>query len=224
MSDCRSRNTALRLATLSVAVAACASAHAQDLPRGLQFEDVFSARGEPASLHYAVELPVQGTSHHLEVWRDGDSRVRRSTDGVIDVYALKQPEDGEFRLSVLDRKRHIHNIIDRTNLYRIGNFTDWYDLAHGLRHPVGTYSLQAAAAPIQEKPAGACQWYDLTTKQTTHICWSQALHIPVLIVAQDANVVWRVTSADSKALSANTFVIHDEGYVRNDTNADIEND
>ena len=139
MNSAASRIHRLRLATLCVATAASLNAGAQDLT----FEQVFSDKGEPSTLHYQAVFTSRDGQHHLEVWRDGDRRVKRRTDEAIETYVFRKPADPDFRLSILDMKRHIHTQIDRTNLYRIGNFTDWFDLAHGLKHPKGTYRVYA---------------------------------------------------------------------------------
>jgi hypothetical protein len=177
----------------------------------LKFEQVFSSKG---------------ASHQLEVWRDGDRRVKRRADDVIETYAFRKPGDPEFHMSILDMRKRIHTRIDRTNLYRIGNFTDWFDLAHGLKHPMGEYQVAEAQAPDgAPKAIKACRWYDLTQdKRTTHICWSAQSRIPLVIQAQDGEVVWRVTTLDRKPIPAKTFDIHDEGFIHNDANQDIERD
>jgi hypothetical protein len=212
----------LRLATLCVAAAV--SLHA--LAGEKKFEQVFSAKGEPGALHYRAVFISKGAEHQLEVWRDGDRRVKRRTDEAIETYAFRKPGDPEFRMSILDMKKRIHTRIDRANLYRIGNFTDWFDLAHGLKHPMGEYRVAKAQAPDgAPKAIEACQWYDLTQdKRTTHICWSAGSRLPLVIQAQDGEVVWRVATLDRKPIPAKTFEIHDEGFIRNDANQDIERD
>ncbi len=217
--SCRLR---LRAATLFVAVVVSLNLSANEL----KFEQIFSDKGEPPSLHYLAEFSSKGTQHQLELWRDGERRLKRRTDDSVEIYAFRKPDDSEFRLSILDLKRHIHTRVDRTNLYRIGNFTDWFDLAHGLKHPKGVYQLVPASAPQGEtKPLTACQWYDLTQQQrTTHVCWSLKKHIPMIIQAQNLEVLWRVTALDQKPVLETHFVIHDEGFVQNDANQDIEND
>jgi hypothetical protein len=127
---------------------------------------------------------------------------------------------------VLDLGRKIRTDIDRGNLYRIGQFTDWFDLGHGLRHPKGEYRLVPAATPHRPAHAiGACEWVALVQgTQTTHVCWSTTAKLPLLIQAADGRVIWRVTSVDHKAIADQVFVIHDAGFIRNDANADIERD
>jgi hypothetical protein len=212
----------LRVATLCVAAAV--SLHA--LANEKTFEQVFSDKDEPAALHYRAIFVSNRAEHHLEVWRDGDRRVKRRTDAAIETYAFRTPGDPEFRISILDMRKRIHTRIDRTNLYRIGNFTDWFDLTHGLKHPMGEYRLARAQAPDgAAKAIQACQWYDLIQDQrTTHICWSAQSRLPLVIQAQDGQVVWRVAALDRKPIPATTFEIHDEGFVRNDANQDIERD
>jgi hypothetical protein len=212
----------LRLATLCVAAAVSLSAAAKEL----SFEQAFSVKGEPHSLHYQAVFTSQGAEHQLEVWRDGDRRLKRRTDEAIETYAVRKPGDTEFHMSILDRKKRIHTRIDRSNLYRIGNFTDWFDLAHGLKHPRGEYRVAKAQAPDgAAKAITPCQWYGLTQDgRTTHICWSAQNHLPLVIQAQNGDVLWRVAALDRNQIPAKTFEIHDEGFVRNDANQDIERD
>ncbi len=219
---CSHRGLGLRFATLCVAAAVSLNVPAKEST----FNQVFTEKGEPSTLHFQAVFTSNGGEHHLEVWRDGDRRVKRRTDDLIETYASRKPGDPEFHLSILDMKRRIHTQIDRTNLYRIGNFTDWFDLAHGLKHPMGVYRVVKIQAPDGTPSAiKSCQWYDLIQdKHATHICWSAQSRIPLLIQAQDGVVVWRVTSLDWKPFPAKTFEIHDEGFIRNDANQDIERD
>ena len=216
------RGLGLRFATLCVAAAVSLNVPAKEPT----FEQIFNENGEPGTLHYQAVFTSKGAEHQLEVWRDGDRRLKRRTDGAIETYAFRKPGDSEFHMSILDMKKRIHTQIDRTNLYRIGNFTDWFDLAHGLKHPKGEYRVAKAQAPDgAPKAINACQWYDLTQeKRTTHICWSAQSRIPLVIQAQDGEVVWRIATLDGKPIPAKTFDIHDEGFVRNDANQDVERD
>jgi len=219
--------TSLRVLGLTIATLCLAAA----LPRVARakeavFETVFDAQGEPRQLHYQAVFLANGTEHRLEVWRDGDLRLKRRTDEAIETYVLRQPGSDEFLMSILDQKRKIHTRVDRTNLYRIGNFTDWFDLAHGLKHPVGAYRIVDAQAPAGAPAAvDSCQWYDLTqNNRTAHICWSEAHRLPTVIEAQGGAVVWKLTEVDSKPIAPETFEIHDAGFVSNDANEDIEGD
>jgi hypothetical protein len=192
----------------------------------LSFEKVFDTRGEPASLNYSVRFFAAGIEHHLEVWREGDRRLRRRTDESVEIHATRAPGAADFDLSVLDLKKRIHTRIERTNLYRIGNFTDWFDLAHGLRHPKGAFELVHGNAPAQAPaPWGKCDWFDLVEgSRTTHVCWSARVRLPLLLVDSSGKLQWQITAVQTTALPRDTFRIEDRGFVRNDANQDIAGD
>ena len=63
----------------------------------LKFEQVFSEKGEPSALHYQAVFIAKGAEHQLEVWRDGERRVKRRTDDAIETYAFRKPGDPEFQ-------------------------------------------------------------------------------------------------------------------------------
>lgn len=212
----------LVLCTAAAAVFSACSAHAATP----DFDHVFSTRGEPAATHFQATYLAGGLEHHVEVWRDGERRIRRRTDDKADSFAMRAPGSPDYRLSVLDLDRKIRTDIDRDHLYRIGQFTDWFDLGHGLRHPKGAYRLVPAATPHGAARAiGACAWVALVQgAQTTHVCWSTTAKLPLLIQAADGRTVWRVTSVDHKAIPDKVFAIQDAGFIRNDANADIERD
>lgn len=196
------------------------------LANELQFDQAFSSRGEPPALHYQVTTESKGVQHRLEVWRDGDRRLKRRTDDAMEIYVVRKARDGEFQLSALDLKKRIHTRIDRTNLFRIGNFTDWYDLAHGLKHPTGSYQLDRSP-PVEGRPAALerCSWYDLNQQgRITHVCWSETNRIPLLILSGEGTVLWRVTALDRKPVPEAVFAIQDAGYIQNNANRDIEGD
>jgi len=212
----------------SLALLALASAPglAAEAPRPLSFDRTFSAAGEPAFLHYQVLFASNGSVHRMELWRDHDRHIKRVTDTALVTYATRKGKDAGYTLKVLDLKRRISTVIERTNLYRIGAFTDWYDLGHGLRHPKGAYRLVAAKAPAGMPSIGrACRWYDLVEgPRTTHVCWDETLRLPLLIAPASGPPIWRVTSVDQRATPAATFVADDRGFIKNDANRDIEAD
>lgn len=43
------------------------------------FDHVFSTRGEPAATHLHATYLTGGTEHHVEVWRDGERRIRQAS-------------------------------------------------------------------------------------------------------------------------------------------------
>jgi hypothetical protein len=191
----------------------------------LRFDDVFA--DTPVSLHYRAEYESGGASHSLQAWLDRGTRLKRVTDAKVESYAVRaSARDPEYRLTVLDRERRISTRIDRTNLFRIGGFTDWFELAHALRHPRGEYELAHANAPAGvRRPVAACDWYRIVRDgHPATICWSRAAALPMAIVGEDGRELWRVTAIERGPVPASVFAAHDEGFVRNDANSDIERD
>jgi hypothetical protein len=111
-------------------------------------------------------------------------------------------------------------------MYRIGYFSDWFDLAHGLRHPKGTYRIVAGTSPVgMPATVAPCRWYDMIEgARTTHVCWDRKHGLPLLIAPSTGAPQWRVMAIDTAPLSPATFVVDDKGYAHTDANADIERD
>ena len=219
------RRLALLVAGMLVASAAQAVAAGSEAA-SLKFEKTFTDAAEPAALHYKATFVSRGASHQMEVWRDGQRRLKRSTDAAIETYVVRKPGSPDYQMVILDAPRKIVTRIDRTNLYRVGNFTDWFDLAHGLKHPKGDYQLTSSTAPAGvPRPLAACSWYDLTQSgRTVHVCWSARSRVPMLLVDQGGAVVWQVTELDQRPIAQATFQVHAEGFVQNDANADMDRD
>lgn len=190
------------------------------------FERVFSEVGEPAALHYVARYAAQGSVHRVEVWRDG-ARLKRSTDDRLETYVERGADGVDFRMVVLDLERRISTSVDRTSLYRIGRFSDWFDLAHGLRHPAGDYTLaRSSANPVDSlRPIGACDWWTLTEAgRTTQVCWSRAERLPLMMLDGQGREVWRITQVDRRRAAAATFVPSDADFVHHDVTAELERD
>ena len=203
---------------------ACA-AHAGE-PQPLRFEDVFRQDDGIAPLHYRASYAAGDAQHQVDVWVDRGTHLKRVTDAALEVHAERAQGDDDFRMHVLDLRRGIATRVDRTSLYRMGNFTDWFELAQGLRHPRGAYRLEPGAAPSGAPQATeACQWYALMQEgRTTQICWSAATRLPVLVLSAEGRTVWRVTQVDRDPIAAQQLEMHDEGYVHNDATRDVQDD
>lgn len=214
------------IAALLLGAGQVGAAPAPKAAPSLSFDRVFATAGEPTMLHYQLLFRGKDGIHRMEIWRDHDRRVKRVTDAAIVSLATHRAGEPGYQLTMLDLKRRIATQIDRTNLYRVGNFTDWADLTHGLRHPKGSYTLTASTSPAgMPRSAGACQWYRLTEgPRTTSICWDGRNRIPLLIASGDAKPIWRVTQVDAKPIAPATFAIDIRGFTVNDANRDIERD
>lgn len=196
-------------------------------PASLDFDRTFAAAAEPHDLHASVLFVGGGAVHRMELWRDGERRLRRDTDGRITTLATRTAGAG-YDLLVLDHVRRISTRVSRDNLYRIGSFTDWFDLGHGLRHPHPGYRLTASLQPAPATlPATAapCRWYDLSQgTTTTHLCWDGRDRFPMLVADAAWRPLWRVVAIDRHAIATGRFAADDRGYVRNDANRDVEDD
>jgi hypothetical protein len=211
-----------RLSLAVLCAAAFCHVHAADL----RFEQAFEIGGGSGALHYQASYFAGGAPHRVEVWRDGDVRVRRRTDDRIEVHASREDGSVEFGMSILDLDKRIHTTVSRRNLYRIGSFTDWFDLAYGLRHPMGAYVLTRIAAPVEGASAARpCAWFELAQDgQVSRICWSTLEQVPMVILSGRGDVVWRIDALDHEPLGGDAFAIRDEGYLRIDADQDIEPD
>ena len=192
----------------------------------LKFDQVFSDKGEPKNINYEVTYKSVTGEHHLEVWREGNTRLKRKTDDALELYIIKDQNGPEFNLSILDLKKKIYTQIKRTNLYRIGSFTDWYDLAHGLKHPLAAYEInKLSVAPSKSTPVSSCKWYELIQGENkTQICWSSDYKIPLMMTSLKGDIFWNVKKVNINKMVPSVFEIHSEGFIKNDANRDIEPD
>jgi len=221
----KTRALAAASAALGCTVAAPVAVAGQP---ALTFESAFQVSGEPPALYYRATFEGRDGPHTLQVWRDGQTRLRRKTDEAVDMVVTRDASDPlAYQMTVVDYRKRITTRIDRNTLIHLGHFSDWFDLAHGLRHPAGAYRLALSAAPDQApKPISACRWYALTQGDETYrICWSERERLPLVIWSdRAASALWRVTTVERQPIGDDAFLLHDAGFVRNDANADIDND
>ena len=190
----------------------------------MRFETVFSAKAAPAHWHARVAYRGADGAHELELWREGERLLRRDTDRKLTLVARHVPGDTAYKMDLFDHRRRIHSLIDRDSLYRIGRFTDWADLAHGLQHPGPAYKLKPTVVRVVAKPApvAPCRWYDLTVAgRTSRICWSAAEAYPIEILDGRGKVVLRVLKMDHAKPAPAVFRPRYPGYVVDDAAADI---
>lgn len=197
-------------------------------PPTLTFEKAFDVKRQPAATYFEAEYQSNGKPHTLKVWRDRNLRLRRETDGHITTFVVNKPDD-DWTMTVLDSQKKIETVVDRSNLYRVGNFTTWFGLAHGLNPPLGKYEVQAMAKAPKAKVDKAdtpCSWYSYTqNNHSTQVCWSKKLALPAVILNDKGDVVWKITKVSTKPFDLNkTFTFKDEGYIHNNANADISGD
>ncbi len=191
----------------------------------LDFARTFDDAGDARAWHLTASYVAAGEEHRLELWRDGETRVKRRTDGVVETDLAREPDAVEWSMTVLDLRRRIRTDVDRTHLLRIGHFTDWFAEAHVLSTPRGDYRLTAMDGGVAGvEPIAPCGWYRLEQASgSSSFCWNADARVPLAIVVDDA-VVWRATRLEPGPFASNAFAIDDRGFVRNDVNQEIESD
>lgn len=210
------------LSTLFGLVGTCAASVPQP---SLDFDRTFAASDDRRQSYYAATYRVAGQSHRMEVWRDRDLRIARRTDDAVETHLSRAAGAVEWSMTVLDLKRKIRTDIDRTNLLRIGHFTDWFAQAHGLSRPRGPYRLVPVAGVAGVSAIAACRWYQLDqADRSSRLCWSREQGIALVITDPQGEVEWRVTKLASGPFAPGVFAIDDRGFARNDANRDIEAD
>jgi len=90
-------------------------------------------------------VDTAGREHRQEVWREGSRRLRRITDGKLDLLIEKDSSD-EYQYRLADRTQSILILTDRASLYRAGIFFDWSGVAHALSEPHGPYRILAQSS------------------------------------------------------------------------------
>jgi hypothetical protein len=207
----------LGVATISLGLVAQAAA--------LDFDRTFESADQQQHSHYIANYRLQDGEHRVEVWREGDTRIRRRTDDAIETFLTRPSGSVEWTMTILDLRRKVRTDVDRTSLLRVGHFTDWFAQAHSLTRPRGNYLLEVVGAVGGVTPIAACQWYRLTVADhASTICWSVAHAVPLVVIDQSDEIVWRVIELSSGALGPEVFTIEDTGFARNDANEDIRGD
>jgi hypothetical protein len=194
----------------------------------LEWEAAFPTASAPEHVYFRANY-VDGRGHasRLQVWRDGNRRLRRQTDDAIDLYAERN-ETGGLDLQIADHKRQVLIHADPASFHRVGRFTGWTGLAHMLEAPRGVYTLTRLEQAPPSPPIGECVWFRLEAtvpaKSVNDICWSRQWGIPLAIVAinsQGARVT-QFSVDDVRAFIPDPaiFAVHAEKFVGIDARPD----
>jgi hypothetical protein len=189
----------------------------------LRWERLFSADGAPA-VHARVRYrDAAGKEHRLELWRTARA-LRRDTDEKLSL-VVERGAHGDDRYHVVNHATERGYDVSRDQLYRIGSFPEWTQLATLLTRPRGDVRVEASARADASTPAGACRWYEASTP-TTHerICWSRTLKLP-LLVEREHDGAWSpvviVDEARTRPIVAATFRLPGD-VVRVDVDHDLD--
>ena len=204
----------------AVAIARRASAApAADGGEPLSWERAFAAATPERDVHLTARFTgSDGKEHRLEVWRHGDTFLRRRTDEALDLYVVAhRGTPGESDLRFFDHRRHVVTTVRRSNLYRIGVFSDWYGLAHLLERPRGQFEVRVGATPPGRERRD-CVWRELIAAASAdlsatraRICWSQRWAVPLLIERLSPDRAWvvqlAVDTVEGARLSSRDLVV-----------------
>ena len=128
----------MKRAALVLGILCIASvAHAEPWQR------VFATKRAPKTVFFrATYEDASGKTHEVRSWRDGDKRLRRDTDKAMSLFVTRA-SGGDLSFEMVDRVQKVKTVVSRTNLYRVGLFSDWSALASNLAEPRIKYELAA---------------------------------------------------------------------------------
>jgi hypothetical protein len=213
------------LASFAIAVFAYATSAAADPAQSWQTAFPRDSAARQNIYFQARYIDASGIEHRQEVWREGARRLRRVTDGRLDL-KVEQDTDGEYQYRLGDRARHIMILADRTSLYRVGIFSDWEGLAYGLSEPRGLYELATHGGALERSGIAPCAWTTMTmmtdSQSASRICWSSEWGVPISIQTKrgdDWVTQFAITEVRTFEPSDATFQIDGVGYVEIDARA-----
>ena len=175
------RRAAVTGLALATALSAGPVAHASDWQAAL-----FGGKdaSSPRSIHYRAHVADRSQKMHaVEAWREPE-RLRRSSDGVLDLYANR---NGSSLATVLVDKRSGRVLRgDEGALLRAGHVEGWSELAYVLVRPSGAFDLRRAGRP-KRISGTTCQPYRIVRDDRTAFtfCWSARLRLPLEIVTPE---------------------------------------
>jgi len=188
-----------------VVLAASGAAHATDWQSAL-----FGDRGGrlPKSIHYRAHVADRSQQvHSVEAWREAE-RLRRSSDGVLDLYAARTVSGVS---TVLVDKRSGQVVRgDQGSLLRAGHVEAWSELAYVLVRPAGKFDLMRAGRPKMVSGT-SCQPYRVVRGDGTAFtfCWSARLRLPLEINTPDGREAFAVDFVEERRVPDRIFLAPD---------------
>jgi len=189
------------LALLALALLYAPAAHADDWQTAL-----LGGKNPrlPRSIHYRARVSGRSEAvHTVEAWRE-PKRLRRSSDGQLDLYATRT----ETGLSTVLVDKRTGRVLrgDEQAMIRTGHVEAWSELAYVLVRPPGAFDLSRAGRP--RTIAGAtCQPYRITRSDgaTFTFCWSASLRLPLEINTPDGRQAFVVDFVEERPAPDQVF-------------------
>jgi hypothetical protein len=173
-------------------LATSAATHAADWQSTL-----FGDERLPKCIHYRAHVADRSAQvHTVEAWRE-PAQLRRSSDGVLDLYAQRT---GSNLSTVLVDKRSGRVVRgDEGALLRAGHVEAWSELAYVLVKPTGKFDLKRSGRP-KRVSGTSCQPYRVVRGDGTAFtfCWSARLRLPLEIHTPDGRQAFVVDFVEER--------------------------
>ncbi len=104
----------------------------------------------------------------------GDSFVKTYSNGVV---ITGKKENGEAIYYFIDKSKRLITKVSQENLYRIGEFTNWNNMA-------GLINLKPGSKLIKENETDekhACALFSVENEEKTRVCMDDKFHMPAYI-------------------------------------------
>jgi hypothetical protein len=156
----------------------CATSASPSLAEGLSWDKAFGGRATKPDLHLVARSEdLAGGAHVLELWREGERRLRRRTDEALEVWSEDQGPAGApaYALTVVDRRASTLRRLTVEGGVKLGPAFTWWPLAHLLPLPGPRYTLERLPERGLRVGSARCDWYRFVPAglPEERICWSR---------------------------------------------------
>lgn len=153
---------------------------------GLTWDKAFGAPAVKPEVALRAKLEdAAGAVHSLELWRQGDKRLRRRGDDVVELGVEDVGSKGSpaYAFTVVDLRGRTVRRLDPERARSLGPAYTWWPLAHLVGLPAPRYTLQRLSEPGVRVGPARCEWFryapDALPEQ--RICWSREFAVALRV-------------------------------------------
>lgn len=162
---------------------------------GLSWDKAFGAAAVKPDVALRAKLEdAAGGTHSLELWRQGDKRLRRRSDDVLEIGVedVGAPGSPAYAFTVVDRRGGTVRRLTPERARSLGPKYVWWPLAHLLGLPAPRYTLQRTPEPGLRVGPARCEWYRYAPEALPEqrICWSREFAV-ALRIEEKQGTQWR---------------------------------